>query len=67
MQRYLIMWVHAHLATLLLEGHMATELLECQADVMNTRARSAGLLKEAKVSNSSQKTFTNDATNHQVP
>ena len=39
-----------------------TELLECQPDGMNTRARSSGLLKEMKMSNRSQKTFTKDPT-----
>ena len=33
-----------------------------QIDVMNTRARSAGLLKEEKVTHLSQIIFTNDAT-----
>ena len=38
-----------------------TQTLENQLDVMNTRARRAGLLKEQKVSCLSQRTFTNDA------
>ena len=38
-----------------------TELVECQDVGINTRARSLGLLKEHKVTNKSQKTFTNDA------
>ena len=35
--------------------------LECQPDVMNTRARSSGQLIESRVTSRSEKTFTNDA------
>ena len=51
------MWKSIHLKNYPIE----TTLLECQNEGTNTRARSAGLLKESKVTNKSQKTFVNDA------
>ena len=52
------MWKSIHIVNYPIK----TVLLECQSDVVNTRARSIGLLKETKVSYRSQKTFINDAT-----
>ena len=52
------MWKSVHIENYPVE----TQLLERQIDVMNTRARSAGLLKEEKVTHLSQIIFTNDAT-----
>ena len=52
------MWKTTHVANYPIQ----TEQLSPQEDVINTRARSNGLLlKESKVSNLSQRTFLNDA------
>ena len=52
------MWKTSHFANYPIQ----TEQLSPQEDVMNTRARTNGLLlKESKVSNLSQRTFLNDA------
>ena len=51
------MWKSVHIENYPIE----TDTLECHSDAMNTRARYSGLLKESKISNKSQRTFTNDA------
>ena len=39
-----------------------TSILQRGSEAMTTRAMTSGVLKEAKISNSSEKTFLNDAT-----
>ena len=51
------MWKSIHIKNF----PIVTSLIECQDIGTNTRARSSGLLLESKVTNKSQKTFTNNA------
>ena len=51
------MWKSTHMENYPIK----TTLIECQDSGINTRARSADLLVESKVTNRSQKTFINNA------
>ena len=51
------MWKSVHIENYPIK----TDSLICQPDIINTRARFSGLLKELKFTNKSERTFINDA------